>query len=132
MIYIRKKICSRCGAIIKETEKCQCKIVVNTRSNNDNKVKDMIYSKEWRSKRLQIIKRDQYVCQRCFIKYNIINSEELTVHHILSRRDYPNLMFEDSNLVCICSTCNKQLGTKNKLDFEWDNSKSTEINEVNL
>lgn len=74
---------------------------------------------------MQIIKRDGFLCMRCFIKYNIINSEELTVHHILSRKNYPELMFEDSNLICLCSTCNKQLGTKDKLDFEWTAKEET-------
>ena len=72
------------------------------------------------------------MCQRCFIKYKIITCDDLTVHHILSRKHYPELIFEDENLICLCSTCNKQLGTKDKLDFEWDKYKNKEINDIVL
>lgn len=131
---MRKKICSKCGKIIYEGTQCSCSkttFVVN-RKSNEKKVTDPIYTKRWKEKRMQIIKRDSYMCQRCFIKYNIINSNELTVHHILSRKHYPELVFEDENLVCLCATCNKQLGTKDKLDFEWDAKKHKEINSVVL
>ena len=106
---MRKKICSRCSKIIGEGTQCSS-----------------------REKRSQIIRRDRYVCQRCFIKYKVINTDELTVHHILSRKNHPELMYEDSNLICLCATCNKQLGTKDKLDFEWDAEKYAEINDIIL
>lgn len=114
---MRKKICSKCGKIIAEGTQCSCKNTTFTK-NNKKKEKDPIHSTQWRKKRLQIIKRDK-LCMRCFIKYKVINGENLTVHHILSRKNYPELIFDDSNLVCLCETCNKQLGTKDKLDFEW-------------
>ncbi|WP_009968574.1 HNH endonuclease, partial [Bacillus subtilis] len=57
-------------------------------------------------------------CQRCLIKYSIVNSSELQVHHIKPRIDYPELMFEESNLITLCKTCNLQLGTSGELDFK--------------
>lgn len=130
---MRKKICSTCGKIIAEGAQCSCKKTAYIAKNlNKSDEKDPIHSKEWRAKRLQIIKRDNYVCQRCFIKYKLINTEELTVHHILSRKTHPELMFEDYNLVCLCATCNKQLGVKDKLDFEWNTEKYREIDDISL
>lgn len=127
---MRKKVCSTCGKIY-EGDRCHCKkATFEIRNNKYSKKDDLIHSTAWRKKRMQIIKRDGFACMRCFIKYNIINSEELTVHHILSRKNHPELMFEDSNLVCLCSTCNKQLGTKDKLDFEW--TVNEEIRDINL
>lgn len=116
---MRKKICSKCGAIVNGNEKCTCRPTIVIKQNNFSKPNDIIHTKEWRVKRKQILERDNFLCQRCLIKYNILNSSQLTVHHIKSRKNYPELSFEDSNLMCLCDTCNKQLGTKDKLDFEW-------------
>ena len=130
---MRKKICGRCGKFIGEGTQCSCKRTAFTQSRTTkSKEKDKIHSTEWRAKRLQIIKRDNFMCMRCFIKYKIITTDDLTVHHILSRKHHPELMFEDDNLICLCATCNKQLGTKDNLDFEWDASKYKEINEIVL
>lgn len=72
------------------------------------------------------------MCMRCLIKYNLVNTSELTVHHILSRKNHPELVFEDLNLMCLCATCNKQLGTKDKLDFEWDAEEHNKRLEIKL
>lgn len=116
-----KKIC-KCGKLIDFNEICSC-------SNRGEYMKDyrekrgdsekMLYSSSWKSKKEFIKKRDNYICQRCFYKYGIINSEELQVHHIKPRIKYPELAYEDSNLICICGTCNRQIGTREQLDFEW-------------
>ena len=119
---MRKKICSRCGKIVSENGQCSCKPAPTIKYNNFSKSDDIIHTKEWRKKRKQILERDRHLCQRCLIKYNILNTSQPTVHHIKSRKNHPELAFEDSNLMCLCDTCNKQLGTKDKLDFEWSGS----------
>ena len=119
---MRKKICSRCGKFINEGTKCSCAPAIQPKYNNKFSSKDdIIHTQRWRNKRLEIIKRDNFLCQRCLLKYNILNSEQLTVHHIKSRKNYPELAFDNDNLICLCDTCNKQLGTKDKLDFEIQN-----------
>lgn len=119
---MRKKICSRCGKFINEGTKCSCAPAIQPKYNNKFSSKDdIIHTQRWRNKRLEIIKRDNFLCQRCLLKYNILNSEQLTVHHIKSRKNYPELAFDNNNLICLCDTCNKQLGTKDKLDFEIQN-----------
>lgn len=84
------------------------------RNDKDNPLK----TTRWTKLRKKILKRDKYLCQRCLIKYEIINPRQLQAHHIKSRRDFPQLVFDESNIICVCKTCNLQLGTKNKLDFE--------------
>lgn len=79
--------------------------------------------------RKMVIQEDGGVCQRCFIKFEIINSTELQVHHIKPRIEFPELMYERSNLITICKTCNLQLGLK-ELDF--DRKEIDTNNEVNL
>lgn len=119
----KKKICS-CGRIINFNETCSCK-----KNQNRNEYQKQYYEKNkevlkplssgrWKKLRSLIIKRDQGVCQRCLIKYGIINSNNLQVHHIKPRIEYPELMFEESNLITLCKTCNLQLGTSEKLDFK--------------
>lgn len=118
---MRKTICGKCGRFKQEGKPCVCK------PNNINKTKKMngkdkvLNTRAWKDKkRPSIINRDGGICQRCLIKFGIVNSEQLEVHHIKSRKDYPELAWEDSNLITLCKQCNLELGTTNKLDFNWE------------
>ena len=116
----RKKICSQCGKMIDWNSDCTCKkIVVPVKKSKESR--DMaraITSRRWARLRSLIIKRDGGFCQRCFVKYGSINSEQLQVHHIKPRIYYPELVYEVSNLITLCKTCNLQLGTQEELDFK--------------
>ena len=120
-----KQICSKCGKSIKYGTMCSCnkkhikEYNKKYRSNVYKEAKKFLSTKEWTNLREQIIERDGYVCQRCLIKYNIITTSNLQGHHIKSRSHYPELQLEPDNIICICKTCNIQLGTSDKLDFEW-------------
>lgn len=87
--------------------------------NNKETLKPLM-TKRWAKFRLHIISRDNGMCQRCFIKYGIINGDILQVHHIKSRAHYPELIYDEDNVITTCQTCNLQLGTSDKLDFEWE------------
>lgn len=119
------KLCSACGAIIPVSSTCGCKKKDVTKrvkryyENNPDELK-FLNSKAWKRKRMYIIRRDLGICQRCYHKFNKLNSKQLQVHHIKSRLDYPNLRLDDNNLITLCKTCNLELGTSNKLDFEMD------------
>ena len=120
-----KTICANCGRMHEFGKTCQCvkemrnlKAKQARRDGRDEATK-FYKSAKWRKKRAFIIKRDLGHCQRCKNKYNIINGERLEVHHIKSRHQFPELAFEDSNLITLCKTCNLQLGTSNKLDFDY-------------
>lgn len=118
------KICSYCGKRIKFNEDCSCKEKENRNEYQRNyyqKNKETLKplsTKRWRNLRTIIIDRDNGHCQRCAIKFGIIETENLQVHHIKPRIEYPELMFEETNLITLCKTCNLQLGTDEQLDFE--------------
>jgi hypothetical protein len=117
------KICS-CGKIIPDTVKCECKIKADKqrgklKNEYDAEATVFYKSAKWRKFRLTIIKRDNAHCQRCLIKYNVITTSSLEVHHIKPRSKYPELAFEKTNTICLCKTCNTQLGVQEHLDFKF-------------
>lgn len=128
MIKIIKRICNKCGEIIRDG-KCKCGSFKTIKAKKEIKnTERVLYTARWQKKRNYIKARDGYYCQRCFHKLGILKAEELEVHHIKNRIDYPELTFEDSNLITICGDCNKFYRGKNELDFEW----KPPINSVNL
>lgn len=64
-------------------------------------------SQKWKRKRLQILKRDGYMCQHC--KRYGKAAPATTVHHIQHADEYPEMAFVDKNLISLCEGChNKQ------------------------
>ena len=60
-------------------------------------------SKRWKKKRACILRRDGYMCRECR-KYGR-QVAAVTVHHIKHVDEYPELAFEDSNLISVCQAC---------------------------
>ncbi|PEN68502.1 HNH endonuclease [Bacillus wiedmannii] len=114
-----KTICKH-GKVIPMGTKCKCITHTTPRIKRESSDVDKLRNTDrWKRKtRPRIINRDNGLCQRCLIKYNIINSDELQIHHIKSAVNHKELFFEDSNLITLCKTCNLQLGTKDELDFD--------------
>lgn len=117
---MRYRFCPSCGKKIVDGSICECRKESRKNYYKNYKRDKTLDSYRWKKKREFILKRDGRICQRCLIKYGIINYDDMQVHHIKSRKNYPELTFEDSNLISICGTCNRQLGTKDELDFEWE------------
>ncbi len=114
-----KTLCSECRRFIPMGTRCECR-KRNKPKKEPNEVDKLRNSHRWKRKtRPHIIRRDGAHCQRCLIKYRIIESSKVTVHHIQPASKYPELFFEYSNLITLCDTCNKQLGTVEQLDFDW-------------
>ncbi|MEH7513336.1 HNH endonuclease [Gottfriedia acidiceleris] len=112
-----KTLCN-CGKRIPLGTKCNCN--KRTRSIRETSESDkFMRGSKWKKKREQILKRDGGHCQRCLLKDGIIESKNMTVHHIKPRIKYKELWLEDSNLIALCRSCNSQLGTNEQLDFEW-------------
>lgn len=109
------KLCS-CGAMIAYKEKCSCKTRKPKAEKKRNKA---LTTAKWSMFRKRIIERDSCHCQRCLAKYNLIETNNLQVHHIKPRIKYPELMYEETNCVTLCKQCNLELGTKEELDFEF-------------
>ena len=118
---MRKKIC-KCGKIVDENDLCCRKKDMQQKSRrwDEDNVEEAKFrhSTRWKKWRLVILERDNYHCQRCLIKYGILETERLEVHHIKSRKNYPHLRWETDNLITCCKTCNNQLGTSDVLDFK--------------
>lgn len=128
-----KSICVSCGKTKSFDKECECVkerkryAAKMTRIEGRDEAVKFYKSAKWRKKRSSIILRDKGHCQRCKIKYGIVNGSKLEVHHIKSRHDFPELAFENKNLITLCKTCNLQLGKSNKLDFNFEH-KEVEFN----
>lgn len=115
-----KTICQH-GKVIPLGTKCKCIIRTVPRAKREPNEVDMLRNtRRWRKLRKKIIERDGCVCQRCLIKHETITTSDLSAHHIKPASKYIELFFDESNLICLCMTCNKQLGTKEQLDFDYE------------
>ena len=93
---MRKKVCKSCHKVVPESGH-ECAYDDYNRKQYNKYRKDYIeknketikplMSTRWRKMRSRIIARDSFHCQRCFIKFGIINGESLEAHHIKSRLD---------------------------------------------
>ncbi|PEF42447.1 HNH endonuclease [Bacillus wiedmannii] len=97
---------------MKAGDKCSCRT-----QKTDSQKKHP--SGTWKFQRLRkrVIDRDSGHCQRCRIKFGLMNFDDLQCHHIKSWRDHPELAYDEFNLVTVCRQCNLDLGNNNKLDF---------------
>lgn len=59
--------------------------------------------KEWKRKRKQVLKRDNYECQRCKDAGEFSQAE--CVHHMYHLEERPDLALTDSNLASLCNAC---------------------------
>ncbi len=64
-------------------------------------------SPKWRHKAKQILRRDKYQCQLCK-RYGRLTEAKI-VHHKLELDEYPELAFDDNNLVSVCMKCHNKL-----------------------
>ncbi|WP_349346499.1 HNH endonuclease [Priestia megaterium] len=120
-----KTLCSGCNRLIALGTVCECRrkqhkqYAKDYAKRNAEKVR-VITSSKWYKFRNRIVKRDGAHCQRCIRKYNLIRTSNLEVHHIKPRDKYPELVYEETNCVTLCKTCNLQLGTQEQLDFPFE------------
>lgn len=63
-------------------------------------------NKKWERKRRSILVRDGYMCQIC--KRYGKSVQATVVHHIKHADEYPELMYEDSNLISLCAACHEK------------------------
>lgn len=65
---------------------------------------DIFYnSRTWRGKRLEILSRDNYECQRCKKLGRVSKAD--TVHHVKELGDRPDLGMTNDNLMSVCFRC---------------------------
>jgi len=101
------KACSRCGKI-HAAGKCTIKPAYKAsnydRSNND--AYQFRQRAKWRKKSKQIRTDAQYLCEVCRDKKKLVY-EGLSVHHITPLSEDTSIGYEDTNLICLCSTCHE-------------------------
>jgi len=101
--YIYKS-CKHCGKIHEKNYKCRKKPVYKKRATESVKFRN---SPKWQKKRIQIKKRDCYLCQICIRDlYDTIrkyNYEDLEVHHAVSIEQNENISLDSSNLITLCN-----------------------------
>ncbi|MFU7590097.1 HNH endonuclease [Priestia sp. RMT2NF4] len=109
-------ICNRCGNLVTgSATNCPCK---KTYRRGGDKTHPSS-TRRFQKLRKSIIIRDEYHCQRCKAVYGQLIMGDLECHHIKSFRDYPELAYDEANLITVCRRCNLDLGNSNKLNFNW-------------
>lgn len=61
---------------------------------------------KWRRKQQLILRRDGYLCQDC--KRYGRTTQATTVHHIKHADEYPELEWDNDNLISLCSACHNK------------------------
>ena len=99
------RACSRCGKIHEHGKRCYA----NTKNyyQGDAEIRKFRNSRAWQKKAEEIKERDKYLCQ-IFLKKNIINTRDLSVHHIIPCAESQILRLENSNLITVCDECHKK------------------------
>jgi len=67
---------------------------------------DYYNSEAWKNKRLQVLQRDNYICQCC------LNNKATQVHHISYKHFGDEYLFE---LTSICNNCHEELTDKDRM-----------------
>lgn len=121
------KQCPICKRKVPINKKCECQLDQKKQNKNKHNKKyyeenkeyiGMIKNAKWLRLRKLIIERDGGYCQRCYVKHKTFKVDDLQVHHIKPRIDFPGLVYDDKNLITICRQCNIELGTSHELDFD--------------
>ncbi|WBX80132.1 HNH endonuclease signature motif containing protein [Virgibacillus salarius] len=69
----------------------------------ENRLVKFYQSKEWRTLRLEALKRDNYECQECKRQGGVSLAQN--VHHIKEVKQFPELALVLDNLESICIPC---------------------------
>ncbi len=85
-------------------------------------MKDFYKTSKWKGKRESILKRDEYMCREC--KRYGKSVLAVTVHHVISLEQRPDLKLASDNLLSLCSKCHDKMHDRTnnqltKLGQEW-------------
>ena len=65
-------------------------------------------TKAYRRARIKVLNRDGHVCMYCG------SSEDLTIDHVLSIKNHPELAMDMDNMVIACKPCNSRKGSRSQ------------------
>ena len=97
------KSCSKCGKIHQANYKCHKDARVKI-STDESKLRSTY---KWTQKSLEIREKANFLCQVCRDNGQF-TYDGLEIHHIETLKDRPDLLLDDSNLVCLCVEHHKQ------------------------
>lgn len=98
------KACGYCGKLHKLGYKCPKKPRPHTTQTDADKLRNTY---RWQRKRDQIKADAHHMCEVCAAQGHI-TTQHLEVHHITKLRDNPNLLTDDTNLICLCRYHHRQ------------------------
>lgn len=97
------KACSKCGKIHPFNQECKAvKRVYATTEERKLRAKN-----KWHEKSEEIRESANYLCEVCKDQ-GVITYNDLEVHHIIPLRVAPELLLENTNLICLCSFHHKK------------------------
>lgn len=67
---------------------------------------DIIYSDTWNKLR-NAYREENPICERCVYlnRVTVTSTYKLSVHHIRMRNKYPDLVYDENNLLTLCTRC---------------------------
>ena len=91
------RLCGKCGKIHPIGTRC------TRRANKEKDKEHELRSKySWTKKAQDIKDRSNWLCAICR-KEGRLEYDDLEVHHIIKLKDRPDLLTDDSNLICLCT-----------------------------
>lgn len=122
--YLKRKHCSlqcylncRCKHY-KHTEETKRKLSgsnhYNWKGGNNNPLKILRTSFEYKKWRQRVFKRDYWTCQICGYK-----GQKIDANHIYPFATYPNSRFEVENGITLCKNCHEFFRNKEKDFISW-------------
>lgn len=109
-----QKSCRWCGKIVPYDHDCTKRPRHEGKRTEEEQGR---YTNEWRHKSIEIKERSQYLCAVCKDNNRYVY-DNLEVHHITPLRDRPDLLTEDSNLICLCGRHHEQ-AERGEIDVEY-------------
>ena len=102
-----KKACPYCGKIHDKKHICDQKPLPMFRGRKNPGREDIFrWSYDWKQKRIEIMKRDRYLCRACLNllpgTVKRLNNEELSVHHIRPVKINWEQRLDNGNLITLC------------------------------
>ena len=101
---MRMKSCQYCGKIVPYNHVCDKKPQRRKKDTLHNRFR---WTTDWKNKREEIKQRDGYVCRVCLAKKKI-NTENLSVHHIVSMEEDYSKRLDNDNLITVCDVCHER------------------------
>lgn len=96
----------------------------------DKEAKAVYNSSRWKQKRQEILQRDCYECQDCKARLQQAYDGKIKlygqdakirraseVHHVKELKSYPELAFEDDNLISLCTQCHNNRHGRHSKQF---------------